>query len=167
MAKNTTANGLDFGSARINELAGQFADTPELPWMMASAAVLETHKIISARVAEVLTKFDLTSSRFEIIGLLDRAPEGVMTARDLKVLTFIQPPTMTYTLDWLEERDLVSRRASSADRRSVDVAIMKKGRALFADASAALAEIHFGLTGIGAGDAIAAARALGRLHPDA
>jgi DNA-binding MarR family transcriptional regulator len=135
--------------------------------MLAAAAVIETYKIISVRVEDVLGKIDdLTMSRYEILGLLDRSEEGRLQIRALKRATYLHPPTLTYTLDWLEGRSLVKREPSKSDRRSVEVGITRKGRALFERAGHALSKIHFGLQGVDASDALAVTKVLARALSD-
>jgi DNA-binding MarR family transcriptional regulator len=161
------SNGLvTTGSPRIDDLAARFNDAPDLPWMLAAAAVLQTYKVMSKRVEAVLGDYDLSMSRFEILGFLARSDGGRMRAKDLKDATFLHPPTMTYTLDWLEERDLVKRHPSETDRRSVTVGITAKGRKLFARAEAALSKIHHGMLGVERDDALAVARVLARSQQD-
>jgi DNA-binding MarR family transcriptional regulator len=154
------------GTRRLQEVSERFAGADELPWMLAAAALIETYKGVSARAEAVLSTFDLTTSRYEILGFLDRAPEGRMEVRDLKRLTFMHPPTMTYTLDWLEERSLVKRSHDTPDRRSIGVSITTKGRKLFQRASEALSKIHFGLAGVEREDAIELTHILSRIRPD-
>lgn len=154
-------------SKKLQALSERFPETPELPWMLAAAAVIETYKIISVRVEDVLGKIDdLTMSRYEILGLLDRSEEGRLQIRALKRATYLHPPTLTYTLDWLESRSLVKREPSKSDRRSVEVGITRKGRALFERAGHALSEIHFGLLGVDAPDALAVTKVLARALSD-
>lgn len=133
---------------RLRHVAELFSGERELPWMMASAAIIQVYRGMSVRVDAVLGDFDLNTFRYEVLGLLDRSPNGRMSARDLKKATLLHPPTMTYTLDWLEERKYISRKPHATDRRSIDIAIHKSGRELFASATAALAEIQFGLVGV-------------------
>jgi DNA-binding MarR family transcriptional regulator len=81
----------------------------------------------------------------------------------LKRASFLHPPTLTYILDWLEERELVFRKGNREDRRSVLIQITDAGKVLFEKATIALGEIDFGLQGLGKDDANAVAQYLGRV----
>ncbi len=146
--------------ARLQHVAQRFSDEPELPWMLAAASVIEAHKLLSMRVNSVLGEFDLTMARYEILGFLDTAVARRMSVKELKRSTLLHPPTMTYTLDWLETRGLVERRPSRTDRRSIDIVSTRKGRRLFDVASKALSEINFGLADVGRAKAEAITKAL-------
>jgi DNA-binding MarR family transcriptional regulator len=142
-----------------------FSDQAALPWMLASAAIVRAHKILSSRVTAVLTDADgLSMGRYEVLGLLYAVESGELAVRELKLASFLHPPTLTYILDWLEERDLVVRRGSREDRRSVLIKITDSGRALFEKATIALGEVDFGLQGLSKDDANAVARYLGRVE---
>jgi DNA-binding MarR family transcriptional regulator len=103
-------------------------------------------------------------ARYEVLGLLYGVDTGELAVRELKLASFLHPPTLTYILDWLEERDLVVRKGNREDRRSVLIQITDPGRALFEKATIALGEIDFGLQGLSKGDANAVARYLGRVQ---
>jgi DNA-binding MarR family transcriptional regulator len=153
-------------SPKLQDVSERFATQVELPWMLASAAVIQAHKLISSRVTEVLGRVDdLSMSRYEILGLLDSSHDGTLAVRDLKQASLLHPPTLTYILDWLEGRGLVTRKTDAEDRRSVLVRITSKGRKLFHRASDALGEIHYGLLGLDADDARAVATVLSYAQP--
>ncbi len=137
---------------RLANVAAHFQSAPELPYMVAVGAVSQIYKHIASSAGSVLNDFGLTMPRFEVLALLDQEP-GQMSVVELKRATLIHPPTMTYTIDWLEERDLVSREHDKVDRRSIIVHITKKGRKLVADAHAALRDINYGLTWASVDDA--------------
>jgi DNA-binding MarR family transcriptional regulator len=158
---------LPLSSPKLQEVSERFGDMAELPWMLASAAVMQAYKLISSRVTDVLGRVeDLSIPRYEVLGFLDRSDDGSLAVRDIKRASIIHPPTLTYILDWLEDRGLVTRKTDPADRRSVIVRITAKGRKLFARASDALSEIHYGLLGLDAEDANAVARVLSLTQTD-
>jgi DNA-binding MarR family transcriptional regulator len=153
-------------STHVDQLAQRFADAPDLPWLMAGASVVQTYKLISQRVQEALGPFDLTMSRYEILRNLNQAEDGTMTARDLNHALLLHPPTMTYTLDWLEERGLVKRQPTPNNRRTVTVRITAKGRKLTDKSTQAVSAIHYGLLGVERDDALAVTQVLRRTHQD-
>jgi DNA-binding MarR family transcriptional regulator len=155
------------GSAQLAKVTEMFSGHPELPWMLASAAVLRAQKIVMREVSSVLKGIDeLSMPRYEILGLLDRAEGGRLAVRDLKHESFLHPPSLTFILDWLEARRLVKRSGNMADRRSVIITITASGRRLFRRATDALSEIRFGLDGLDEATALRVARVLSRVRGD-
>jgi len=148
--------------AKVNEM---FEGHPQLPWMLASAAVIRAQKIVMREVSSVLKDVnDLSMPRYEILGLLDRAEGGRLAVRDLKRESLLHPPSLTFILDWLEERRLVRRSGNKADRRSVVITITASGRRLFHRATNALSEIRFGLDGLDEKTATEVAHVLSRVR---
>jgi MarR family transcriptional regulator, organic hydroperoxide resistance regulator len=64
------------------------------------------------------------------------------TVSELCAAAGSRPSTMTGTLDRLEERGLVARSPSRADRRAVQVALTAEGRAAAAAVAAAMARLE-------------------------
>lgn len=147
-------------SRRLREVSERFSGAPGLPWMLAAGAVVQAYREMTARVDPVLSSLDLTMPRYEILARLAYAPGGRDSVRNLKRWTLLHPPTMTYSIDWLVERELVTRQQSPEDRRSVLVTITAKGQALSSRANAALGAIRFGLEGIEGPEALAILDAL-------
>jgi len=166
MARQTPAADTPFESKKIQAVSERFAKDPALPWMLAAGALVEAYKVLSIRIESTLGSIDdLSMSRFEILGLLDRAAGGRLTVGALKRATYLHPPTLTYTLDWLEHRGLVQRQPSKEDRRTMLIQVTAAGRKVFARATRALGEIHYGLEGISEIEAYEVARALTHTSP--
>lgn len=165
MPETELERGQVLDSAQLARVSEVFAGHPELPWMLASAAVIRVQKIVARRASAVLKGVDdLSMPRYEILGFLDRAEAGCLAVRDLKEASFLHPPSLTYILDWLEERNLVTRGGNRADRRSVVITITDSGRALFQRATTALSAVRFGLDGLDEHSALEVARVLSRVH---
>ncbi len=150
------------GPERLAHVVSHFRDSDEFPWVLAAGAIGHLYKHLSGHANNVLVQFDLTMPRFEVLALLHHEP-GFRSVADLKRATLIHPPTMTYTLDWLEERGLVEREHDTVDRRSIIVHITKKGSELAAKTHAALRDVNYGLPLAGGDDAMMAAEALIKL----
>jgi DNA-binding MarR family transcriptional regulator len=132
--------------------------------MRASTALIRPHKIIASRATVVLGDVgELSMGRYEVLGLLYGVEDGELAVRELKLASLLHPPTLTYILDWLEERDLVVRKGNHQDRRSVLIQITEAGRMLFEKATIALEEVGFGLQGLSEDDASAVAQHLGQV----
>lgn len=166
MRKAKLTKELVLGSPELEAVADNFATDPQLDWMLASTSVVRAHKIIASRVNAVLVQVgQLTMARYEILGHLCNSGGGELGVGELKRASFLQPPTMTYNLDWLEARDLVVRKGNRDDRRTVIIRVTDSGRELFGQANAALGQIHFGLVGLTGDDARAVAQSLAKVQP--
>jgi DNA-binding MarR family transcriptional regulator len=69
---------------------------------------------------------DLSLGSMAVLGAL--YPDGEATLGDLAARERVQPPSMTRTVNCLEEGGYVVRRQGESDRRQVLVAITPKGR---------------------------------------
>jgi DNA-binding MarR family transcriptional regulator len=80
-------------------------------------------------LAEDLRKFDLTTPQMRVLAVL--SINSGLTINELSVLTVTEQSTMSRTLDSLETRGLVVRRARSNDMRVRHVEVTAKGRSYF------------------------------------
>lgn len=71
---------------------------------------------------------DLSTRTMEVLGALYR--EGPATVGDLAAFERVQPPSMTRTVDHLQERGYVTRSQSSDDKRRIMVEITQAGIAI-------------------------------------
>lgn len=149
----------------IRRIQQQFADSREVEYVTASAAILWSYKVMTQRVETALVPLDLNMPRYEVLARLVTTSDGRMTVRDLKRATLLTSPTMTYTITALEERGLIARHHDEVDRRTVTVEILPPGRALASRALDALTSIHFGLSGLTRPTAHQVAVLLSDLHP--
>ena len=69
---------------------------------------------------------DLSLGSMAVLGAL--AADGELTLGELAARERVQPPSMTRTVNFLEEGGYVARRPGDADRRHVLVSITEKGR---------------------------------------
>jgi DNA-binding MarR family transcriptional regulator len=75
-----------------------------------------------------LQRVDLSISLTQLSAMGTLAKNGPMTAGELATCEKVQPPSMTKVLATLEERKLVVRETSEADRRQMIIAITDAGR---------------------------------------
>ncbi len=130
---------------RLARVASHFEGADELPWMLAAGAISQVYKHMSATALAVLSDFDLTMPRFEVLALLDQNG-GNMSISELKRATLIHPPMMTYTMDWLGKRGFAERVHDRVDRRSIILHITDHGRETVAEVHQALTDVHYGLS---------------------
>lgn len=74
---------------------------------------------------ERLAMHDITAAQFKVLLLLSR--HGKMTPGNLRQMLKIDSAAITRMLDRLEEKGLVYRSHSTADRRSIDIALTGQG----------------------------------------
>ncbi len=90
---------------------------------------------------ELFESFDLTPQQYNALRLL-RAARGPMPTLLLAERLVSRAPDITRMLDRLEQRGLIARLRSSADRRTVLVEITPSGRALLDQMAEPLRQCH-------------------------
>jgi MarR family transcriptional regulator, transcriptional regulator for hemolysin len=91
-----------------------------------------------ARLAAALAEHGLTVREYCVLW---KADEGERTQQEIAELAGLDKSTLVLTLDRLEERGLVERRVSDADRRARVVAVTPRGGALYRTAQKAYDEV--------------------------
>lgn len=83
------------------------------------------------RLAPLALRFGLQTGEFDVIATLRRSGKPYeLTPKQLYEALMLSSGAMTSRLDRLEHAELIERRASTRDRRSVDIRLTKKGIAL-------------------------------------
>ncbi|WP_306256985.1 MarR family winged helix-turn-helix transcriptional regulator [Pararhizobium sp. IMCC21322] len=90
---------------------------------------------LSQEMAETFARFDLTGASFDVLATLLRSgPPHALSPNQLLSTMMITSGTMTNRIDQLEKQQLVRRIKSMEDRRSVQIALTEKGRAVIDEA---------------------------------
>ena len=152
-------------SPRLRQVHQHFGSVRSPRRVVASAAIFRANKIITARMDVVLTTLDLTTARYELLGLLDNTDSGKLSLGELGRTTLYHPATMTYTIDVLEKRGLIVRRPDPNDRRAVMAEITREGRRVVRQATKLLDELDWGLGELSEEDATTLAVLLSNIHP--
>ena len=76
-----------------------------------------------------MRKLGLTSAQFDIVATLGNTPG--MTCKELGEKTLITKGTLTGVLDRMEDRGLIRRTASDADRRQIFIVLTAQGTRTF------------------------------------
>jgi DNA-binding MarR family transcriptional regulator len=116
--------------------------------MAAVTSVMRVQQLLLARVEDVLKPYNLTFAVYEALRLLAFTRTGALPMGKLGERLMVHPAAVTNAVGRLEQRGLVRRQMSPADRRVVLAAITDEGRALAEEATAALNEACFGLPGL-------------------
>ncbi len=133
--------------ARRNWVASGWAGADA---MVAATSIARAHQIMLARIDKALGPCGLTFSRFEALALLFFSRRGALPMGKIGDRLQVHPTSVTNTIDRLEEDGLVRRTPHPGDRRTVLAEITPAGRRVARRASAALAEVEFGLSGLSA-----------------
>ena len=118
-------------------------------WSDASAgmevvtSVMRVHQLLLASVDEVLSPFNLTFARYELLQLLSFTRAGSLPLGRIGARLQVHPASITNAVDRLEAEGLVRRDAHPTDGRAVLATITAKGRRLARAATEALNEQNF------------------------
>ena len=102
------------------------------------AAVLQAQKLIMRRINVALSPWGLSFPRYEVLSLVDVAPDGVMSTMRLSRTLERHHTTMISLVDGLEDAGLVTRATNRADRRETLVSITEQGRIVALSAARAV-----------------------------
>ena len=152
-------------SPRLRQVHQHFAAVRSPRRVVASAAIFRANKIVTARMDAVLNALDMTTARYELLGLLDNTEGGRLSLGELGRTTLYHPATMTYTIDGLEKRGLITRQPDPSDRRAVLAEITPEGRRLVRKATGLLDDIDWGLSEFTEDAATTLAVLLSNIHP--
>ncbi len=133
----------------MNEVTSQnlkdFVDSLEEEWK-AQVPTLSTEPIavvarlvrmsyyVERRVSENLARYDLTRGEFEVLAVLTRNPDMVITPKILQTKILITSGGLSNRIRKLEEKGLLERFPDTNDRRGVILKVTEKGRALTLEA---------------------------------
>jgi DNA-binding MarR family transcriptional regulator len=139
------------------------ADTDSVEWMRrhwveqgqpapehfaAMAAVLRTHQAVVGAMDKQLRASDLSRTAYLLMTTLQMSRDRTRPLGQLSKHLIVHPTTITLVIDQLEKRGLVTRTPHPTDRRTVLATLTADGVAAVEKASAALADVGFGLGGV-------------------
>jgi DNA-binding MarR family transcriptional regulator len=116
--------------------------------MAAVTSVMRVQQILQSTVDSALRPHGLTFARFEALVLLTFARKGSLPMRVMGERLQLHPTSVTNIVDRLEADGLVKRTPHPSDRRTTLVEVTEAGRELRGVATAAVAEVNLGLTGL-------------------
>lgn len=135
--------------------------------MTAATSITRAHQILSARIDAALAPLGLNFSRFEVLALLSFTREGKLPLGKVGDRLQVHPASVTNTVNRLEADRLVERAPHPTDRRTTFAVITAAGRARGEAGAEALAEIEFGVAGMGARSRAATDKAILELRASA
>ncbi|MCB0993337.1 MAG: MarR family transcriptional regulator [Acidimicrobiales bacterium] len=129
--------------------------------MAAATSITRVHQVMTARIDAALKPLGLNFSRFEVLALLSFTREGQLPMGKIGDRLQVNAASVTNTIGRLEADGLVERVAHPTDGRATLARILEPGREAAARAAVALAEIHFGLDGLGPRETASVTEAFG------
>lgn len=118
--------------------------------MTAATSITRAHQILTGRIDAALAPFGLNFSRFEVLALLSFTRTGSLPLGKVGDRLQVHPASVTNTVNRLEADGLVRREPHPTDRRTTLAVLTGEGRRRVERGAAALADIEFGVAGMGA-----------------
>jgi DNA-binding MarR family transcriptional regulator len=116
--------------------------------MAAVTSVMRVQQLLLSRVEDILKPHGLTFALYEALRLLAFSRSGSLPMGKMGARLMVHPAAVTNAIGKLEQRGLVQRSMSPADRRVVLATITPAGRSLADEATDALNQAEFGLPGL-------------------
>ena len=113
--------------------------------MAAVTSVMRVQQLLLARIEATLQPYGLTFAAYEALRLLAFTRNGSMPMGKMGERLMVHPASVTNAIRRLEQRGLVGRHTSDADRRVVLATITDAGREVARDATTALNRADFGI----------------------
>ena len=114
--------------------------------------VMRTANVLVQGLADLLKRYDLTPTQYNVLRILRGAGDRGLTAGDVGERMITRDPDVTRLLDRLEKRGLAERWRCTEDRRVVWTRITEAGRQAIAPLDGEIEQMHL--------------RQLGHLGPD-
>ena len=111
----------------------------------AMASLLRTTVVLTEELDRVLKQNQLSRTGYLILITLQMSQDETRPLGQLSKALLVHPTTITMAIDQLEKAGLVRRVPHPSDRRTVLAELTAQGRQAAGHASAALAEVNFGL----------------------
>jgi DNA-binding MarR family transcriptional regulator len=118
---------------------------PQPEHFAAMASLLRTTVVLTEELDRVLKTRQLSRTGYLILITLQMSHDETRPLGQLSKALLVHPTTITMAIDQLEKAGLVRRIPHPSDRRTVLAELTPRGRQAAEQASAALAEINFGL----------------------
>lgn len=120
------------GHSLVDAILAQWKQQhPELNFepMALIAALTQAYHLTSIPIDQMMTKYGLTRGMFDVLATLRRSGKPFqLTPKELSASLLLSGAGLTNRLDRLQSLDLISRLPDPTDRRSLRIALTKRGR---------------------------------------
>ncbi len=110
-------------------------DAQSASGMAVFTAILRSEQLLHDQIKTVMSRYDLTFARYEVLTWLATDPESSVTLSWISRTLRIPPATVTNIIDRLEADELVRRAPHPTDARTTLAVITPTGRKLANDAT--------------------------------
>lgn len=118
---------MDSVEKKIQQWAKQIPDLNTRP-MALTARLQQVNKKLNHELSKTCKRYKLSDASFEVLATLLRSgPPHALSPGQLLSQMLITSGTMTTRIDKLEKKGFVKRKSKKEDKRSVNVALTKKG----------------------------------------
>jgi DNA-binding MarR family transcriptional regulator len=128
-------------------------EAPRPEHFAAMASLLRTTVVMTEELDRVLKDCQLSRTGYLILITLQMSQDATRPLGQLSKALLVHPTTVTMAIDHLEKARLVRRVPHPSDRRTILARLTPQGHRMAEKASAALAEVGFGLKGTSAATA--------------
>ena len=104
--------------------------------------IRRTADVLARLLSDLLTKYDLTDTQYNVLRILRGAGEAGLNCKDIGARLVRRDPDITRLLDRLGKRKLVTRVRSREDRRALIVRIGPGGLDLLGQLDAQIQRFH-------------------------
>lgn len=115
-------------------------------------SIMRVHQILLSRLDGALKPYAITFSRFEVLRLLSFSSTGSLPLSKIGERLMVHPTSVTNLIDRLVADELVDRAVDPLDRRRVLASLTQAGQRVLDQATAALTDLDFGITGLSAAE---------------
>lgn len=150
--------------ARRQWIAHGWADAAD--GMTLVTSIMRAHQLLLARVEAALKPLELSFARYELLQLLSFTKDGAIPMASATARLQVHPTSVTNTVQRLERDGLIAREPHPHDGRASMILLTDAGRALAAEAAAALNAEVFARPGIPADELAALVRTLARFRQE-
>lgn len=112
------------------------------------ASIMRLHQLMCNTIERTLKPFGLNRNSYLMLSTVMLSSRGSRLLSNIASHMLVHPTTVTLLADKLESQGLLARSPHPNDRRATFATITPAGRALMKEATRALGDADFGLTGL-------------------
>lgn len=116
--------------------------------MRLATSIMRVHQILLSRLDGAMKQFGITFARYEVLRLLSFSSSGSLPLSKIGERLMVHPTSVTNLIDRLVADGLVDRNVDPSDRRRVLASLTTAGSKVLDEATGALTELDFGLSGL-------------------
>lgn len=104
--------------------------------------LLYTSELLSQNISDLLKKFGLTSTQYNVLRILAGSSPNPLTPTEIKQVMLSQTGDLTRLIDRMKAKGMVDRQTPSSNRRLVHINISKSGTELLTNIAPQIQNIY-------------------------